>query len=120
MNKNQYHIGERIMKGAANHRRIQILQLLAQQPSLTLYEVRDDIGIANQTACEHLHRLCRAGLIQKRALGRNVVHTLSQLGLQILALLTKITTKTYPQWNPQKPDTENPALAGFHIVPHGP
>ena len=109
MNKKQYNIGERIMKGVANHRRIQILQLLAQQPGLTLYEVRDDIGIANQTACEHLHRLCRAGLVQKRALGRNVIHTLSQLGRQILALLTNITMKTYPQWNPQKPDTENPA-----------
>ena len=109
MNKKQYNIGERIMKGVANHRRIQILQLLAQQPGLTLYEVRDDIGIANQTACEHLHRLCRAGLVQKRALGRNVIHTLSQLGRQILALLTNITMKTYPQWNPQKPDIENPA-----------
>ena len=109
MNKKQYNIGEQIMKGVANHRRIQILQLLAQQPGLTLYEVRDGIGIANQTACEHLHRLCRARLVQKRALGRNVVHTLSQLGRQILALLTNITMKTYPKWNPRKPDIENPA-----------
>ncbi len=84
------------MKGVANHRRIQILQLLAQQPGLTLYEVRDGIGIANQTACEHLHRLCRAGLVRKKPIGRNVFHTLSQLGRKILSLLTNITTETCP------------------------
>ena len=120
MNKNQYHIGERIMKGAANHRRIQILQLLAQQPGLTLYEVRDGIGIANQTACEHIRRLCHSGLVQKKALGRYTLHNLSQLGRQVFIWLTRLTVENDPTTTEQKSDTKNPAIAGFHKVPHEP
>ncbi|MCX6935277.1 MAG: winged helix-turn-helix domain-containing protein, partial [Verrucomicrobia bacterium] len=85
-------ICERIMKGAANHRRIQILQLLSHQPSLTLYEIRDGIGVANQTASEHLRRLCFSGLVQKRPLGRLVLHNLSPLGRQMVAWLQPLTT----------------------------
>jgi len=120
MNKKQYNIGERIMKGVANHRRIQILQLLTQQSGLTLYEIRNALGIANQTTCEHIRRLCHSGLVQKKSLGRYTLHNLSQLGRQMVIWITKLTTENDPPTTEQKRDTENPARAGFHKVPHGP
>ena len=120
MNKIHYKLGEKIMKGVANHRRIQILQLLTQQSGLTLYEIRNALGIANQTACEHIRRLCHSGLVQKKALGRYTLHNLSQLGRQMVIWLTKLTTENDPPTTQQKPDIENPAVAGFHKAPHEP
>ena len=120
MNKIQYKLGEKIMKGVANHRRIQILQLLAQHPNLTLYEIRDGLGIANQTACEHIRRLYHSDLIQKKPFGRCTLHRLSQKGRQMVIWLTRLTAENNPPFTPQKPDLKNPARAGFHKVPHAP
>jgi len=78
---------ERVFKGVANHRRIEILQLLQAQPKLTLWQIQDRARLGRQTACEHVRRLTLARLVHKRYRGREVEHTLAPLGHKILSQL---------------------------------
>ena len=63
---------ERIVKGFANHRRIEILQLLSAHPDLCVGEISEKLQIELKTASEHVRRLALAGLVQKRYKGREV------------------------------------------------
>ncbi len=78
---------ERIIKGFANHRRIEILELLARSPERSLGEVSVSLQIELKTASEHLRRLAFSGLILKRHEGREVRHKLTERGDIILAFL---------------------------------
>lgn len=81
---------ERIVKGFANHRRIQILQLLEKSPELSVQEISKELKINFKTASEHIRRLAIAGLVLKRNQGINVRHKLSSLGVTILKFLRKL------------------------------
>jgi DNA-binding transcriptional ArsR family regulator len=78
---------EKIVKGFANHRRIQILVLLKNAPELSVNEISDNLRINLKTASEHIHRLNRAGLVWKRYEGATVRHKLTSLGVDILEFL---------------------------------
>jgi predicted transcriptional regulator len=78
---------ERIVKGAANHRRIQILELLKQSPEFSLFEISDALNINLKTASEHTRKLALAGLVLKRNEDKFVRHTLSPRGKVILTFL---------------------------------
>ena len=78
---------ERIVKGFANHRRIEMLVLLARTPELSLAEVTEALRINFKTASEHLRRLVQAGLVMKRNEGNFVRHALTPLGKTILKFL---------------------------------
>ncbi len=78
---------ERIMKGVANHRRIQILDLLERQPELSLHEISEILNINLKTASEHVRRLSIAGLVMKRSAGTSVRHKLTSRGVSILKFL---------------------------------
>ena len=78
---------ERIVKGFANHRRIEILELLQRKPELSVEEVSDILDINFKTASEHLRRLAIAGLLLKRSEGNNVRHKLTARGESILKFL---------------------------------
>jgi len=78
---------ERIAKGFANHRRIEIMNLLQKQPELSVMNVAQELGINFKTASEHIRRLAIAGLVLKRSDGNSVRHKLSALGLTILKFL---------------------------------
>ena len=78
---------ERIVKGFANHRRIQILQLLSDSPELSVTEISEKLKINFKTASEHIRRLAIAGLVLKRNQGANVRHKLSPTGNSILKFL---------------------------------
>ena len=78
---------EKIMKGVANHRRIQILELLEKQPELSLQEIPEILNINFNTASKHLRRLAIAGLVMKRSDGVSVRHKLTNRGLSILKFL---------------------------------
>lgn len=78
---------ERIIKGFANHRRIQILELLEKEPELSVIEVAEKLGINLKTASEHIRRMAIAGLILKRSEGLNVRHKLTRRGETILKFL---------------------------------
>lgn len=82
-----YHELERIVKGFANHRRIEILELLKKEPELSVAEISENLNINFKTASEHIRRLAIAGLLIKRSEGLNVRHKLTDRGLSILKFL---------------------------------
>lgn len=67
-------------KGIANHRRIQILILIAEREGVTLDGIVMTLDCNLKTIAEHTKRLSDAQLIEKRYQGRNVVHHLSPSG----------------------------------------
>ena len=71
---------ERYFKGVANHRRIQILILIARTPDITLFDIADEVNSNFKTISEHVRRLTIAGLVEKRYAGREVRHTLTPYG----------------------------------------
>ncbi len=78
---------ERIVKGFANHRRIEVLVHLERTPELSVFDIADRLKINFRTASEHLRRLTHAGLILKRYEGNMVRHKLSDTGKSILKFL---------------------------------
>lgn len=78
---------ERIVKGFANHRRIQILELLEKEPELSVAEIAEKLGINLKTASQHIRRMAIAGLVLKRSEGLNVRHKLTERGETILKFL---------------------------------
>lgn len=78
---------ERIVRGFSNHRRIQMLHVLAGQPELDLLSIARACGIQFKNAAEHTRRLATAGLILKRVKGRHVLHKVSPRGVQVLEFL---------------------------------
>jgi len=81
---------ERIVKGFANHRRIQIMELMDKEPELSLAKISTKLKINIKTASEHIRRLVISGLVLKRNRGNNVLHKLSPQGLSILKFLRKL------------------------------
>jgi DNA-binding transcriptional ArsR family regulator len=71
---------EKYLKGVANHRRIEILFLIAGNGGLTLEQIANNIGGNISTICEHVLKLNRAGLIDKQYQGRSVIHFLTPYG----------------------------------------
>ena len=80
----QFKYLERIIKGFANHRRIEILALLEKTPELSLSEISESVGIDFRTASEHVRKLAISGLVMKRNAGNYVRHALTPLGRSIL------------------------------------
>lgn len=78
---------ERIVKGFANHRRIEVMRLLAQEPELSLAQIAERTKINMKTASEHLRRLAIAGVVLKRNDASAVRHALSPRGILILKFL---------------------------------
>ncbi len=78
---------ERVVKGFANHRRIEIMFLLEKDPELSLIEISERLRINFKTGSEHIRRLAIAGLVLKRSEANAVRHKLSDLGKSILKFL---------------------------------
>jgi len=78
---------ERLVKGFANHRRIEILGLLERQPELSVFEIARELKVNFKTISEHIRRLAIAGLVLKRSAGNNVRHKLSDRAQGILKFL---------------------------------
>ena len=78
---------ERVIKGFSNHRRIEILELLAMHPELCVGEICDKLHIEIRTCSEHLRRLVIAGLLLRRYEGREVRHALTDRARDILCFL---------------------------------
>ncbi len=71
---------ERHFKGVANHRRIQILLLIAGRPDIILDQILDELQGNQKTFSEHTRRLVAAGLVEKSYAGRMVQHNLTPYG----------------------------------------
>ncbi len=76
---------EKIVKAFANHRRLQILQLLQKSPSLSVDQVSQNLNVNFVTVADHIRKLSDAGLVDKKYKGRFVMHTLTKKGKLILS-----------------------------------
>lgn len=76
---------ERVIKGFANHRRLQILELLKKKPELSVDDIAKELDMNYQNTSDHIRKLAIAGLVLKRYQGTNVLHKLTDRALSILA-----------------------------------
>lgn len=78
---------ERIVRGYANHRRIQILEHLHAHSELSVVEISGQLKVHFKTVAAHVQRLAIAGLVMKRNDGSAVRHKLTARGESILKFL---------------------------------
>ena len=71
---------ERYFKGAANHRRLEILEVIQKNNGITLERIAELLDCNMKTISEHTRRLVQAGLLNKKYQGRSVAHSLSPYG----------------------------------------
>ncbi len=81
---------ERAVKGFANHRRIQILELLKNEPELSVEDISEKLKIGYQNASDHIRKMAIAGLVLKRNKGNNVLHKLTPRAESILVFCKKL------------------------------
>ena len=74
---------ERHFKGVANHRRIQILQLISKQEGISLDGITQVVESSVMATSEHTRKLVQAGLVEKKYKGRTVAHYLTPYGKRI-------------------------------------
>lgn len=78
---------EQIVRGFANHRRIEILDLINTTPELSVVEIAEKLKINFKTASSHIKRLTMAGLVMKKSQSKSIRHKLSPRGSIILTFL---------------------------------
>jgi DNA-binding MarR family transcriptional regulator len=71
---------ERHLKGVANHRRIEILMLVNRRQGITVDQIAETLHCNFKTISAHTQKLVQSGLLEKKYLGHNVLHTLSPYG----------------------------------------
>jgi DNA-binding MarR family transcriptional regulator len=76
---------ERYFKGAANHRRLEVLFLVAKSEGVTLDEISEVLRCNIKTISEHTKKLVGAGLLNKSYKGRSVAHVLSPYGKKFVS-----------------------------------
>ncbi len=81
---------ERIVKGFANHRRLQILELLRQRPELSVVDISETLKIGYENASDHLRKMAIAGLLLKRYEGNIVRHKLTPRAESILVFCKRL------------------------------
>lgn len=81
---------ERIVKGYANHKRLQILELLYAKPDQTIDSISTAIKSGYENTSDHLRKMSAAGLLLKRNDGPSVLHKLSPRAELILAFCKKL------------------------------
>ena len=81
---NQYRKLERIIKGFANHRRLEILELLRRTPELSVDEIAERLNSGYENISDHIRKLAIAGLVLKRGDGRHVRHKLTSRAHDVL------------------------------------
>lgn len=81
---------ERLIKGFANHRRLQILVLLKNEPELSVDDISQRLGMGYENASDHIRKLAISGLVMKRSDGTNVRHKLTPLAETILVFCKKL------------------------------
>lgn len=82
-----YYDLERIMKGVANHRRIEILELLGKKPEMSVAEIAEKVKSNFKTISEHIRKMAISGLLIKRSDGHSIRHKLTRRGELILTFL---------------------------------
>lgn len=88
--QNNYRKLERVIKGFANHRRIQIIELLNKYPEMSVDDISESLGIGYENTSDHVRKLAIAGLVLKRSDGVRVRHKLTSLAEHILVFCKKL------------------------------
>lgn len=88
--KNNYLKLERIIKGFANHRRLEILDLLNKEPALSVDNIAERLNMGYENTSDHIRKLSLAGLVLKTAQGTSVIHKLSSRARDILVFCKKL------------------------------
>ena len=78
---------ERHLKGVANHRRIEILFLVASDEGISVEGISSNLRCNFKTISEHIRRLAQAGLVEKKYEGHTVRHKLTPYGRVFLQFL---------------------------------
>ena len=78
---------ERYFKGAANHHRIAILFTVEQNEGITVEGITNALEANFKTISQHTRSLVRAGLLNKKYVGRRVTHSLSPYGKAFLKFM---------------------------------
>ena len=87
---NSYRKLERIVKGFANHRRIEIMDLLKREPELSVEDISEKLDVGYENASDHIRKLAIAGLVMKRNEGSSVRHRLTPRAESILVFCKKL------------------------------
>lgn len=82
---------ERHLKGVANHRRIEILFLIARKEGISVNGISRNLDCNFKTIAEHTRRLALAGLVEKKYEGHLVKHKLTPYGHVFISFLTKFS-----------------------------
>lgn len=88
--KENYRRLERIVKGFANHRRLEMMELLRSRPELSVIDIAEKLDIGYENASDHIRKMAIAGLVAKRYSGPHVLHKLTPRGENILAFCKKL------------------------------
>ena len=78
---------ERHFKGVANHRRIEILLLVARSENISLEDIAEAINCDIKNVCQHTQKLVQAGLLNKKYNGRMVGHSVSPYGRKFIKFI---------------------------------
>jgi DNA-binding MarR family transcriptional regulator len=78
---------ERHLKGVANHRRIEILFIIAEEKGITLDGICEGLRGNVKTVSEHTKKLVQSGLVNKSRRGREMSHSLSPYGDRFLKFI---------------------------------
>jgi len=78
---------ERYFKGAANHRRIDIIFTVERNDGITVEEIANTLEANFKTISQHTRSLVQAGLLNKKYRGRQVTHSLSPYGKSFLKFM---------------------------------
>ena len=81
---------ERIIKGFANHRRLEILNLLQRESELSVDDIAERLHLGYENASDHVRKLAIAGLVMKRSDGPHVRHKLTARANDVLAFCKKL------------------------------
>ncbi len=81
---------ELVVKGFANHRRLQMIELLREKPELSVADIAGKLRIGYENASDHIRKLAIAGLVLKRSDGPSVRHRLTPLAESILVFCKKL------------------------------
>ena len=82
---------ERHLKGVANHWRIAILFLVANEQGISVDGIAENLQGNFKTISEHIRRLTQAGLVDKKYKSTTVTHTLSPYGKIFMKFLTEFS-----------------------------
>lgn len=78
------------MKGFANHRRLQIIELLKSEPELSVDDIAEKLRIGYENASDHIRKMAIAGLVLKRNDGPAVRHRLTPRAESILMFCKRL------------------------------